>query len=112
MNKTAFSLKLKEALISRLNERRQKTLIGLLKYIKNGKMYSKESRSSGHSDTDLDELPAKSVLLSTAKRILIRLYDENSDEMFASSDSESEEERMSLNQSMQFKAEQPRCSRN
>ena len=46
MNKTAFSLKLIEALISRINERRQKTLIGLVKYIKNGKMLSTASRSS------------------------------------------------------------------
>ena len=33
MNKTAFSLKLKDALMSRLSERRQKTLIGLVRYI-------------------------------------------------------------------------------
>ena len=33
--KSAFSLKLKEALISRLNEGRQKTLIGLVNYIEN-----------------------------------------------------------------------------
>ena len=46
-------------------------------------MHSKESRSSGHSDTSLEALPAKSVLLSTAKRLLIRLYDENGDKMFA-----------------------------
>ena len=42
MNKTAISLKLK-ALISRLNERRHKTLIGLVKYIKNVEMNSTES---------------------------------------------------------------------
>ena len=34
MNKTAFYLKFEEALISRIDERRQKTLIGLAKYIK------------------------------------------------------------------------------
>ena len=88
MNKTAFSLKLKEALISRLSGRSQKTLIGSVKYMKNGKMHSTESRSSGHRDTNLEALPARSVLLSTAKRFLIRLYNENGDKMFASSDSE------------------------
>ena len=44
-----------------------KTLIGLVKYIKNGEKHSTESRSSGHSDTNLEALPAKSVLLSAAK---------------------------------------------
>ena len=87
---SAYSLKLKEALISRLNKRRQKTLIRLTKYIKNGKIHSTVSRSSGHSDTNLETLPAKSVLLSAAKRLFIRLYDENGDEMFALSDSEQE----------------------
>ena len=43
---SAFSLTLKEASISRLNERRQKTLTELVKYIINGKMHSTESRSS------------------------------------------------------------------
>ena len=52
MNKTSTSLKLKEELISRLNERRQNTPIGLAKYITNGKICSTESRSSGHSDTN------------------------------------------------------------
>ena len=84
---STFSLKLKEASISRLNERRQKTLIWLAKYIKNWKMHSTESRSSGHSDTNFEELPAKSVLLSVAKRLLIRLYDENGDKMIALFDS-------------------------
>ena len=85
---SAFSLKLKEALISRLSGRSQKTLIGSVKYMKNGKMHSTESRSSGHRDTNLEALPARSVLLSTEKRFLIRLYNENGDKMFASSDSE------------------------
>ena len=88
MNKTAFSLELKEALISRLNERRHKTLLGLVKYLKNWKMHSRENRSSGHSDTNLEILPAKNAPLSAAKRLLIRLYDENGDEMFALSDFE------------------------
>ena len=51
-------------------------------------MHSTESRSSEHSDTKLEALPAKIVFLSAAKRLLIRLYDENGDEMFALSDSE------------------------
>ena len=51
-------------------------------------MHSPESRSSGHSNTNLEVLPAKSVLLSAAKRLLIRLYDESDDEMSALSDSE------------------------
>ena len=85
---SAFSLKLKEALIFRLHKRRQKTLIGLVKYIRNGKMHSTESQSSGHSDTNLEALPAKSAVLSAAKRFLIRLYDENGDEMLALSDFE------------------------
>ena len=51
-------------------------------------MHSAESRSSGHSDTNLETLPTKSVHLSAAKRLLIRLYDENGDEMFALSDSD------------------------
>ena len=68
---SASSLKLKEALIvSRLNERIKKTLISLIKYIKNGKMHSTESLSSGHIDTSLEALPAKSVLLSAAKDFL------------------------------------------
>ena len=50
-------------------------------------MHSTESRSSEHSDTKLEALPAKIVFLSVAKR-LIRIYDENGDEMFALSDSE------------------------
>ena len=45
---TAFSSKLKEALISRLNERRQKTLIGLVKYIKMGKCIQQKA---DHQDT-------------------------------------------------------------
>ena len=81
---SAFSLKLIEALIHRLNERRQKTLIGLVKYLKNWKMHSTESRSSGHSDTNLEALPAKSAVLSAAKQLLIRLYDK----MFALPNSE------------------------
>ena len=63
---SAVSLKLKEALMSRRNEGRQKTLIWLVKYINNGKMHSTESRSSGHSDTNLEALPAKSARLSAA----------------------------------------------
>ena len=55
---------------------------------KNWKIHYIESRSSGHSDTNLEALPAKSFLLSAAKRLLIRLYDENGDEMFALSNSE------------------------
>ena len=51
-------------------------------------MHSTESRSSGHSDANLEALSAKSVLLSAAKRLLIRLYDENGDELSAVSDSE------------------------
>ena len=51
-------------------------------------MHSTESRSPGHSDTNLEALPAKSVLLSAAKRPLIRLYDKNGDKMFALSDSD------------------------
>ena len=53
-------------------------------HIKNWKMHSTESRKSGHCDTNLETLPAKSVLLST---LLIPLYDEYFDEMFALSDS-------------------------
>ena len=53
-------------------------------------MHSTESRSSGHSDTNLETLPVKSVLLSATKRLLIRLYDENSDKMFALSYSDEE----------------------
>ena len=83
-----FSLKLKEALISRLNERKQKTLLWLAKCIKNAKMRSTVCRSSGHSDTNLEALSAKSVLLSAAKQLLIHLYDESGDEMFVLSDSE------------------------
>ena len=56
--------------------------------MKNGKMHSTDSRSSGHSDTNLEVLPVKSVLLSAAKRHLTRTYDEDSDEMFAQSDYE------------------------
>ena len=82
MSKIAFLLELKEALISRLNEGRQETLIWLMKHIANGKMHSTESRSSGHSDTSLEALPVKSVLLSAAKRLLIRLCDEDGDETF------------------------------
>ena len=81
---TAYSLKLKDLLISRLNERRQNTLIWLVKHIKSGNMHSTESRSLGHSDTDLVALPTKSVLLSAAKR----LYDENCDNMSTFSDSD------------------------
>ena len=80
MNKT---LKWLEALISRLNERRHKTIICLVKYIIKWKMHSTESRSSGHSDTNLEALPAKSVLSSAEKRLLIHLYDENGDEVIA-----------------------------
>ena len=40
---SAFSLKLKEALISRLSKRMQKILIWLAKYTRNGKMHSTES---------------------------------------------------------------------
>ena len=61
-------------------------------------MHSTESRSSGHSDTNREALPAKSALLSGAKRLLIRLYDENGDEMFVLSNSE--EEGMSHTQSV------------
>ena len=53
-------------------------------------MHSAESRSSGHSDTDLEVLPAKSVPLSAAKRLLVRLHDENADEMSSLSDSKEE----------------------
>ena len=41
---SAFSLKFKDALISRLSERTQRILIGLVKYIKNGKIHLTESR--------------------------------------------------------------------
>ena len=51
-------------------------------------MLSKESRSSGHSDTNLETFPTKSVLLSAAKQPLICLYDKNGDKMFALSDSD------------------------
>ena len=54
------------------------------------RMYYTDNRSSGHSDSNLEALPAKSVSLSAAKRLLIRLYDENGDEMFALSDSDEE----------------------
>ena len=50
-------------------------------------MHSTESRSSGHSDTNLQALPVNSVLLSAPKRLLIRHYDENGDKFFALSDS-------------------------
>ena len=50
-------------------------------------MYSTKSRSSGHSDTNLVALPAKNVLLSAARQLLISLYDENGGKMFAFSDS-------------------------
>ena len=48
-------------------------------------MHSTESQSSGHSDNNLEALPSKSILLSAAKRLLIHLYDENGDKMFAPS---------------------------
>ena len=86
MNKTVSSLKLKDALISRLNKRTQKNTNRVSKIHKNGKCI----RSSGHSDTNLEALPAKNVLLSAAKQLLIHFYDENGDEMFALSDSEEE----------------------
>ena len=53
-------------------------------------MHSTENRSSGYSVTNLEALPAKSVLLTEVKRLLIRLYDENGEKMFALSDSEEE----------------------
>ena len=49
---------------------------------KNEKMHSTERRLSGRSDTNLDALTAKCVLLSAAKRLLIPLYDESGEEMF------------------------------
>ena len=54
---------------------------------KNGKIHSTKSRTSGHSDTNLEALSVNSFLLSMAKRLLIHLYDENCDKMFALSDS-------------------------
>ena len=50
-------------------------------------MHSTDSQSSGHSDTKLEVLPAKNVLLSAAKQLLINHYDENGDKMFALFDS-------------------------
>ena len=55
--------------------------------------------SSGHSDTNLEAFPAKSVLLSAAKRHIIRLYDENGDEMFTLSDSDGVSHSQSLSDS-------------
>ena len=111
---SAVSLKLKEALMSRLDESRQKTLIGLEKYTNNGEEHSRESRSSGRCDTNLGALPAKSVPLSAAKRLLIRLDDENGDEMFALPipKKESLSLSLSLSQSTKIKAERQRYSRN
>ena len=51
-------------------------------------MHSTQSRSSEHSDTNLEALSAKSDLLSAVKRLHINLYDENGVEMFALSDCE------------------------
>ena len=53
-------------------------------------MHSTESRSSGHGDTNLESLTVKSVFLSAAKRLHIRVYGENGDEMIALSDSDVE----------------------
>ena len=106
---SAFSSK--EALISRLNERRQKTLIGLVEYIKNGKMHSAEKQSSGRSDTNLEASPEKSALLSAAKRLLIRLHDENGDKCLFYP-IPNRKVYLTLSRSTQIKAEQQRCSRN
>ena len=51
-------------------------------------MHCTVSRLSARSDINLEALPAKSVLLSAAKRLLICLYDENYDDMFALTHSE------------------------
>ena len=57
---SAFSLKLDEALISRLSKGRQKALIGLVKCIKMGKcILQKGDHQDSH--TNLEALPAKSV---------------------------------------------------
>ena len=45
-------------------------------------------QKANHQDTNLESLPAKGILLSSAKRFLIRLFDKNGDKMFALSDSE------------------------
>ena len=65
-----------------------KTLLGLVKY-KNGKMHFTESRTSGHSDTNLDALPAKCSFVCS-KTSSYSFYDERGDEMFVLSDSEEE----------------------
>ena len=77
--------------------------------MKNWKMNSIESRSSGHSDNILQALPAKSVPLTAAKQLLILIYDENCDEMFAVF---YPKECLTLIQSTKIKAEQQRCSIN
>ena len=111
---SAFSSKLIEALIHRLNKRRQKTLIGLVKYIKNGKMHSTESRSSGHSDSNLEALPAKSAVLSAAKLLLIRLYDKmfalpNSEEGVSHSQSVDPDQRRSVSLSVSRPRSKKEC---
>ena len=74
--KSTLSLKLTEILLLRLNERRHLSLIELLKYLKCGKMYS-TNKAQTNAGVHLKSLSKKSVLLSEAKILLARLYQES-----------------------------------
>ncbi len=92
---TVFSKKIRDALIYRLNERRQKGLVGLLKYIKTGKN-DKVNRAY-----DLQPLPNTSALLVTAKHLVTRLTGKNDEIAMPESElSDSECQNEELSQSL------------
>ena len=81
----SISIKLHEAIIKRIEQIRNSTLVGMLHYLNNGKNYKSQD------DTSLPVLPNKTVLILLAKKMLSRLYCTPADGAKSSSSATEEE---------------------
>lgn len=81
---TAISKMIRQCLIQRINERRNKNLVGFMKYLQSGKKYQKHC-------TSFAALPSKASLALTGKKMMARLFDQPQDSSSSTSQSEDEQ---------------------
>ena len=70
-----ISRKIKEAIIERIEQRRNSNLVGMLHYLNSGKNYKRQDDSG-----NLPVIPNKTVLILLSKKMLSRLSCTSTDE--------------------------------